>query len=62
MVTRFEQVHALREELERGQHVFYELYICQEHELSTLTSPQFEELVRVACAFRSYVHHATQHV
>ena len=62
MITRFHQVHALREERERGHSVVYELYICQEDQLSTLTCTQFEECVRVACDFRNHVQRAVQRI
>ncbi len=62
LITRFHQVHALREERERGHSVVYELYICQEDQLSTLTCTQFEERVRVACDFRNHVQRAVQRI
>lgn len=52
MITRFQHVHALCEERERGRSVLYELFICCEEELPSLNPVTFQNKVSEAVAWR----------
>ena len=60
LLLRFQQVHALCIEVEHGQLALYELYICQEDALSTMTHSHFNALVQIAQAFRAHLHETAQ--
>ncbi len=55
MITRFQHVHALREEREGRRFALYELFICCEEELQFLNHVTFQNKVREAVAWRKKI-------